>query len=124
MPAEPLSLKELFLAALAIPAAERADWLRRNCGHDAELLQRLDRMLLAHEKAQSLLDPPATALRPEEVGTASYDDRGSEGPAMVVGPYKLLQQIGEGGMGTVYIAEQTHPVQRKVALKLIKPGMD
>src|SRR5206468_7695606 len=48
----------------------------------------------------------------------------TEGPGTVIGPYKLLQQIGEGGMGTVYLAEQTRPVQRKVALKVIKPGMD
>ena len=48
----------------------------------------------------------------------------SEQPGTVIGPYKLLQQIGEGGMGTVYMAEQTRPVQRKVALKVIKPGMD
>ena len=50
--------------------------------------------------------------------------RVSEQPGTVIGPYKLLQQIGEGGMGTVYMAEQTRPVQRKVALKVIKPGMD
>src|SRR5262249_35803933 len=48
----------------------------------------------------------------------------NENPGRMIGPYKLLQQIGEGGMGTVYMAEQTHPVQRKVALKIIKAGMD
>src|SRR5262249_41265982 len=48
----------------------------------------------------------------------------AEGPGTVIGPYKLLEQIGEGGMGVVYMAEQTKPVRRKVALKIIKPGMD
>jgi tetratricopeptide (TPR) repeat protein/serine/threonine protein kinase len=55
---------------------------------------------------------------------ATIDDPVRERPGTVIGPYKLLQQIGEGGMGTVYMAEQTKPVQRKVALKLVKPGMD
>src|SRR5205823_11405672 len=57
-------------------------------------------------------------------GPATVAEPTQEAPGAVIGPYKLLQQSGEGGMGTVYMAEQTHPVQRKVALKVIKPGMD
>src|SRR5262249_3304339 len=58
-------------------------------------------------------------------GTAGWEAaRSAEGPGTVIGPYKLLEAIGEGGMGTVYVAEQTLPVRRRVALKLIKPGMD
>src|SRR5207253_4349403 len=55
---------------------------------------------------------------------ATIDEPPAERPGTVIGPYKLLQQIGEGGMGTVFMAEQTHPVQRKVALKIIKSGVD
>src|SRR5207247_9797339 len=65
-------------------------------------------------------------LEPQDptLGVAADEQPMSEGPGTVVGPYKLLEQIGEGGMGVVFMAEQTHPVRRKVALKLIKPGMD
>jgi serine/threonine protein kinase len=55
---------------------------------------------------------------------ATIDAHAGEGPGMIIGPYKLMEQIGEGGMGLVYVAEQQHPVRRKVALKIIKPGMD
>ena len=57
-------------------------------------------------------------------GQTELFEKISEGPGTVIGPYKLLQQIGEGGMGVVFMAEQTEPVQRNVALKIIKPGMD
>src|SRR6516165_9225113 len=124
MPAEPLSLKELFLAALAVPPAERAAWLRQACGQDVELRKRVDQMLTAHEKSQSLLDQLAPAEAAQEEETAAFIDAKSEGAGAVIGPYKLLQQIGEGGMGTVYVAQQTAPVKRVVAIKLIKPGMD
>src|SRR5690606_17903928 len=62
------------------------------------------------------------ALVSAEIPTVAYEPPESIGAD--VGPYKLLEQIGEGGMGSVYVAEQTHPVRRRVALKLIKPGMD
>src|SRR5258707_521647 len=62
--------------------------------------------------------------RPASAATASLGGRAAEHPGMVIGPYKLLEQIGEGGFGIVYMAEQTHPVRRKVALKVLKPGMD
>ena len=58
------------------------------------------------------------------VAAPSYQSGVQEGPGTVIGPYKLLQQIGEGGMGVVFMAEQSHPVRRTVALKIIKPGMD
>src|SRR5262249_26299708 len=75
-----------------------------------------EELLRAHEQSGDLLDLP------EE--TATFHQTPLHSPGMMVGPYKLLQQIGEGGMGTVFMAEQTRPVQRKVALKIIKPGMD
>ena len=70
--------------------------------------------------ADSFLEPPASA----PTLTGRIVRRPSEGPGTVIGPYKLMEQIGEGGMGVVYVAEQTQPVRRKVALKVIKPGMD
>jgi serine/threonine protein kinase/tetratricopeptide (TPR) repeat protein len=131
MPVEPRSLKELFLAALAIGQAERATWLDRECGPDADLRRRLELLLAAHDTPQSLLDRLAPAAEPpaatdhfsaaaEHPSSAGRD----EGSTVVAGRYKLLQQIGEGGMGTVWVAEQLQPVRRKVAVKLIKVGMD
>src|SRR5438105_7332898 len=81
-------------------------------------------MLAAHDAPQSLLDRPAPAAVRPEAATANFAGPESEQAGTVIGPYKLLQQIGEGGMGTVFMAEQQHPVRRKVALKVIKAGMD
>jgi serine/threonine-protein kinase len=110
-------LKELFLAALEVAQADRTNWLERECA-DVDLRERLERMLQAHDAPHSLLDAPAPALVP------TIDEPITERPGTVIGPYKLLEQIGEGGMGLVFVAEQQHPVRRKVALKVIKPGMD
>src|SRR5205085_4326798 len=76
------------------------------------------RLVAAHFRAGAFLDDPAPEL------AATVDQAPAEGPGSVVGPYRLMEEIGEGGMGVVYVAEQTHPVRRRVALKLIKPGMD
>ena len=115
----PTPLKELFLLALEVPPNDRAEWLERECGGDTERREQLQRMLLAHDAPQSLLD------RPVMIQTdAVVDPPLTERPGTLIGPYKLLEQIGEGGMGVVYMAEQVEPVRRKVALKIIKPGMD
>jgi eukaryotic-like serine/threonine-protein kinase len=101
--------------------AERAAFLERACAGDPSLRQRLDRLLQRHQQGDNFLEGLAGGV----VGVvATVAEPVSERPGTVIGPYKLLQQIGEGGMGTVYMAEQTQPVQRKVALKVIKPGMD
>ncbi len=108
----------LFAAALEKPTrAERAAYLEGACGDDDALRARLEALLAAHEASGGVLDAAPSAL------TAAYRPL-TEGPGTVIGPYKLLQQIGEGGMGVVYMAEQQEPVRRKVALKIIKPGMD
>jgi serine/threonine protein kinase len=115
-------VEDLFLAALqkATPQ-ERAAFLDAACREDAELRCRVERLLAAHPQAGSFLEQPAVAA-------ATVDVARPEPAALEVGsrigPYKLLQKLGEGGMGTVWVAEQTEPVKRRVALKLIKAGMD
>jgi serine/threonine protein kinase/Tfp pilus assembly protein PilF len=114
-----MSERDLFIAALKISEpAERSAWLDRECGVDAVLRQRIDVLLQAFDKAGSLLENPVVDVGP------TVDQPAREGPGTVIGPYKLLEQIGEGGFGVVYMAEQTEPVRRKVALKVLKPGMD
>jgi WD40 repeat protein/serine/threonine protein kinase len=110
----------LFAAALERPTpAERAAYLDGACGDDAALRARVEALLAAHEATGGALDVPPAGLPATTPGRPI-----TEGPGTVIGPYKLLQQIGEGGMGVVYMAEQQQPVRRTVALKIIKPGMD
>jgi serine/threonine protein kinase/tetratricopeptide (TPR) repeat protein len=123
--------REVFIAALQIddPAA-RAAYLDQACGGDNELRKRLDVLLIAQGGSSSPIDMHRDAGGPSD--PAADDDSTvsarhpaiAEGPGTVIGPYKLLQKIGEGGMGAVFMAEQEKPVRRKVALKVIKPGMD
>src|SRR5262249_23456897 len=111
--------KAVFIAALVLAdAKEREAYLQEACVGRPEVLGHLRELLSAHEESGGPLD-----RRPAALG-ATADAAHTETTGTVIGPYKLLQQIGEGGMGTVYMAEQTQPVQRKVALKVIKPGMD
>ena len=130
-PPEP-DLKAIFSEALDHPAGhERAAYLDHACGEDAALRLQVESLLKAHDEAGGFLGSTGVVheatgdYTPEPNPTAS-DHRPTitEGPGTLIGPYKLLQKIGEGGMGTVFMAEQTHPVRRKVALKVIKPGMD
>src|SRR5262249_40317105 len=95
-----------------------AAYLDAVCAGDQALRQRVEVLLQAHAGADSLFDHSA----PSPVATV--DEPLSERPGGVIGPYKLLEQIGEGGMGLVFVAEQHHPVRRKVGLKVLKPGMD
>jgi hypothetical protein len=114
-----MSERDLFIGALKISEpAERSAWLDRECGGDAALRRRLDVLLQAFDKAGSLLEHPAAAVG------ATLDEPIAERPGTVTGPYKFIEQIGEGGMGTVWMAQQTEPVKRLVAVKLIKAGMD
>lgn len=112
----------LFASALAKPAAERAAWLDAACAGDAALRQRLEALLAAHEQTCPALDSPPPAARP----TVKLDLPDSDPDYALgqrIGRYKLLEKIGEGGCGAVYVAEQTEPVRRRMALKVIKPGM-
>jgi WD40 repeat protein/serine/threonine protein kinase len=111
--------QSIFIEALEKEdPAERAAFLDRVCASDSALRQRIERLLHRHEQADSFLDSPAAAL------DSAGDEPLSERPGTVIGPYKLLEQIGEGGFGVVFMAEQQQPVRRKVALKVLKPGMD
>src|SRR3984893_11016042 len=113
--------KAIFLAALEqATAGEREAYLRSACGDDPELLKRVKVLLSVHQESQGPLDAPSPG-----VGIApTIDLPVTERPGTVIGPYKLLEQIGEGGFGLVFLAEQQQPLRRKVALKVLKPGMD
>ncbi len=119
MAAELFEEKEIFNRARQIAAPEeRAAYLQEACGHHPAAMHRLEELLRVYEEERSFLEAspvpdPTTIDRPiaESAGT-------------IIGPYKLLEQIGEGGFGLVFMAEQQQPVRRKVALKILKPGMD
>src|SRR5262249_43466041 len=108
----PSPLEAIFFAALekGSPPA-RAAYLDGACAGDPDLRQRVEKMLAAHAEAGSFLEQPAGSA------VVTVDEQPvSERPGAVVGPYKLIEQIGEGGMGTVWMAQQTEPVKRLVAL--------
>ena len=112
-----LDLEDIFCAALELASpAERAAYLDQACGDDLDARRRVERLLAAHSQAGNFLGAGPAAV-------AVTTDWPAQAAGTRIGPYKLLQQIGEGGMGTVFLAEQTEPVHRKVALKIIKPGV-
>ncbi len=110
----------LFATALALPAEERGGFLARECADDSTLRQRLDALLAAHDDAGDLLEPPAKV----PVAQLCFDAVAPELPGSRLGHYTIGEKIGEGGGGSVYLAQQTAPVRRQVALKIVKPGMD
>src|SRR5262245_29575393 len=118
--------RDIFIAALQKEdPAERQAYLDQACAGQPELLRQVEHLLRLYENAGSFLEEPAA----EAAATGAFP--GADKPPLspetagtVIGPYKLLEQIGEGGMGTVWMAQQTEPVKRLVAVKLIKPGMD
>src|SRR5215831_2661531 len=99
--------------------AERADYLDAACGSNHKLRAEVEQLLAHDGAAGSFLDRPAGSGL-----VAAVAESLTERPGTVIGPYKLLEHIGEGGFGVVFMAEQTHPVRRQVALKILKPGMD
>jgi eukaryotic-like serine/threonine-protein kinase len=114
-------LLRLFEKALTLPPAARQTFLDSKCRGDAELEQRLQAMLAAADGHTTAA--PSSLRRAEEQAVAATAAL-REGPGSRIGPYKLLQQIGEGGFGVVFLAEQEQPVARRVALKIVKLGMD
>jgi serine/threonine protein kinase/Flp pilus assembly protein TadD len=114
----PADIEAIFFAARHKPPEERAAYLDEVCGPDGAVRQRVEQLLGVQSAVGSFLEAPAPAL------AATVDDPIRERAGTVIGPYKLLEQIGEGGFGVVFMAEQTQPLRRKVALKVLKPGMD
>jgi eukaryotic-like serine/threonine-protein kinase len=110
----PKGARDIFLAAIRLPAEEQEAYLREACGDDQELHRRVSLLLRAQAEIGSFHAPPDHTI----------DQPATESPGTVIGPYKLIEPIGEGGMGTVWMAQQTEPVKRLVAVKLIKAGMD
>jgi serine/threonine protein kinase len=128
MPQDLQRARELFLRAVGqVPPEQWDAYLSEACGADDELRRQVAHLLQVHREAGSFLDRPAAGLAARgaaggpEGETAAFQ---GETPGTAIGLYKLLEQIGEGGMGTVWMAQQTEPVKRLVALKLIKAGMD
>ena len=120
MASEKLDEKAIFNVARNITSPEeRAKYLDHACGDDRRLLDRITSLLRAYEEQESFLESPPPVAAPTLDLPLITEKPGTE-----IGPYKLLQEIGEGGMGVVYMAEQREPVERRVALKIIKPGMD
>jgi WD40 repeat protein/serine/threonine protein kinase/tetratricopeptide (TPR) repeat protein len=117
--------RDIFIEAIQKESAtQRAQYLDTACGPDADLRRRVERLLLEHHRQETfMLDGEAPGLR-RAGDLASHLANLIPAPGTVIGRYKLLEPIGEGGFGSVYMADQTSPVQRKVALKLVKAGMD
>ena len=120
----------IFEVARKIGSPEaRQAYLLQVCGEDLAVSKRIEALLHAHDESESFLESPPPGLgNLQTINQPLVELLGTQiGPYKLlqqIGPYKLLQQIGEGGMGTVFMAEQKEPVQRRVALKVIKPGMD
>src|SRR5262245_48236665 len=119
MPENQLQVDEVFDEALRRAAGQdRAGYLDEVCGGDVEVRRRVERLLRAVAEAGSFLEAPAQDPSP------TVDQPPAEGPRTAIGPYKLIEQVGEGGMGSVWMAQQQEPVKRLVAVKRIKPGRD
>jgi tetratricopeptide (TPR) repeat protein len=110
----------IFHAARDIPdPVRRREYVREACGGDEARIALVEALLAAADRTDSLLDRPFAGT-----AEATIDQPATESPGIVIGPYKLVEPIGEGGMGSVWMAQQTEPVRRLVAVKLIKAGMD
>ncbi len=109
---------EIFAEVLLLPPAERASYLAQACGTDTALRQRIEELLNVQGRMADFLEVPNRNLDFSIGAAMPEEDRRR------VGRYRLIEKIGEGGCGVVYLAEQDEPVRRQVALKIIKPGMD
>lgn len=115
--------KDIFLAAIQIESADdREAYLSDACNDDTSLRHRVDALILAHEKPESLLNDAAPRLDSGVSPTVDYPVL--EQPGMQIGQFTLRERIGAGGMGVVWAAERKEPIHQRVAIKVIKPGMD
>ena len=111
---------ELFAEAIRLSPPDRIAFLDRACGDDADLRRKIEMLLRSNDRAGAFLEePPTGAISEGRAKVTAWEKPGDR-----IGRYKLLEQIGEGGGGIVFMAEQEEPVRRRVALKVIKPGMD
>jgi len=114
------SIELILASAVEIDSgAERSQFLDQACAGDSELKRQVEVLIENHFRAGNFLESPADELA-EEIGASSIAER----PGTWIGPYELLEQIGEGGFGIVFMAEQREPIHRKVAVKVLKEGMD
>jgi serine/threonine protein kinase len=111
----------IFDAVVTLPLEQRSAYLKQACGEDVQLLRRIEFLLESNDQAGKFLEP---ALPQSPTRTIVIPEPPSEKPGERIGPYKIREKLGEGGCGVVYVAEQTEPVRRRVALKVIKLGMD
>jgi serine/threonine protein kinase/WD40 repeat protein len=112
-------IRSIFMAAIERPTDQQAAYLAEACGSDASLREQVDILLQAHQSGRGVLDA-ATVASGQTAASPSY-----EKPDLILADkYKLIERIGEGGMGSVWLAQQSKPMKRKVAVKLIKLGMD
>src|SRR5262249_4927753 len=113
--------EKVFEAVVQLPPEQRAPFLDKACTGEPALRRRIEALLGALDRASPLLKEP---LLPRREASDTLTIAAVAQPGDKIGPYKLLQQIGEGGCGVVFVAEQTQPVPRRVALKILKLGMD
>ncbi len=111
--------ESIFAAACDLPVEQRCRLLKEVCGDDCDLRQRLDKLLDAHDLQNGILDVTQAGLSQSAVSANADFAEGQH-----VGPYRLMQKLGEGGFGVVFLAQQNSLVRRQVAIKVIKPGMD
>jgi serine/threonine protein kinase len=111
-------IEAIFFAARHKEPQDRVAYLDEVCAGDLDLRLRVEQFVRAQAEIGSFLEAPASGL------VATIDLPITERPGTVIGPYKLLEEIGEGGFGIVFMAEQQKPLRRRVALKVLKPGMD
>ncbi|MEE8458483.1 MAG: serine/threonine-protein kinase [Phycisphaerales bacterium] len=123
MKSTPRSVKDIFSEAIELPAGHRAAFLAQACGDDRGLRGEIEELLAVHDRSGDFLGAP-TLVEPRLLGDDEASISIGEAVGTVIGRYRLMEEIGEGGFGTVYMAEQQHPVRRMVALKIIKLGMD
>ena len=119
-------VEELLQSALRLPSGERTTFLRQACKGDAALEHEVHSLLISQRALETFLDRPAFELAAEQMARGDGEEllAFDAQPGQSVGRYRLMEPLGSGGMGEVWRAEQSEPIRRVVALKLIKPGMD
>jgi serine/threonine protein kinase len=111
---------EIFSRAIELPLEDRRAYLDQACAGNGELRRKIEELMAVHQRSKGFMQDSPWGLEAQKVRTVQIGEQ----PGDRVDRYKLLQQIGEGGCGVVFMAEQDQPIKRRVALKIIKPGLD